>query len=64
MQGIPLLLFANKMDLQEALQPAEIAEQIELHQLNQRAYHITGCSAIKHEGVQEGMKWLAKQLLK
>jgi signal recognition particle receptor subunit beta len=61
-QGLPLLVFANKMDLPDALQPAELAEQMQLPQLAQRAFHIRGCSALRNEGVQEGMKWLAGQL--
>jgi signal recognition particle receptor subunit beta len=61
-QGLPLLVFANKMDLPDALQPAELAEQMQLPQVAQRAFHIRGCSALRNEGVQEGMKWLAGQL--
>ncbi|WIA30287.1 hypothetical protein OEZ86_000377 [Tetradesmus obliquus] len=61
-QGLPLLVFANKMDLPDALQPAELAEQMQLPQVAQRAFHITSCSALRNEGVQEGMKWLAGQL--
>jgi signal recognition particle receptor subunit beta len=62
LQGLPLLVFANKMDLPDALQPAELAEQMQLPQVAQRAFHIRGCSALRNEGVQEGMKWLAGQL--
>lgn len=62
LQGLPLLVFANKMDLPDALQPAELAEQMQLPQVAQRAFHITSCSALRNEGVQEGMKWLAGQL--
>jgi hypothetical protein len=61
-QGLPLLVFANKMDLPDALQPAELAEQMQLPQMAQRAFHIWGCSALRNEGVQKGMKWLAGQL--
>lgn len=61
-QGLPLLVFANKMDLQHASQPPEIAEQLELTELKQRAFHITGCSALKNDGVRDGIRWLTKQL--
>lgn len=62
LQGLPLLVFANKMDLPESLQPVDIANQLQLTQLVDRAFHITGCSALQNEGVQQGMKWLSRQL--
>lgn len=62
LQGLPLLLFANKMDLPESLQPVDIANQLQLTQMADRAFHITGCSALRNEGVQQGMKWLSGQL--
>lgn len=61
-QGMPLLVFANKMDLPQSLQPVDIAQQLQLPQVAHRAFHITGCSALQNVGVREGMKWLAGQL--
>ena len=49
---LPLLVLSNKMDLPEALQPAEVAAALELTALRDRAIHIAGCSALQNTGVQ------------
>ena len=38
--GLPLVVFANKQDLPNALNTAEIADQLGLHGLAQRAWHV------------------------
>jgi signal recognition particle receptor subunit beta len=50
--GLPLLVLSNKMDLPEALQPAEVAAALDLTALRDRAIHIAGCSALQNTGVQ------------
>jgi ADP-ribosylation factor-like protein 1 len=63
--GAPVLIFANKQDLPNALSPEEVFEQSGLAKyVDQREYHIQGCSIIKNEGVYEGLKWLAEILKK
>jgi hypothetical protein len=58
---LPLLVLCNKMDLSEALQPAEVAAALELTALGDRAIHIAGCSALQNTGMQvggRGQYWL------
>lgn len=58
----PILVFANKMDLPSAMDPAEASVILGLTALTDRAWHIQGSNALTGEGVEAGMKWLAQQL--
>ena len=57
---IPLLVFANKQDLQFALDAEDILEHLNLTDIQFRTWNIQACSAITKEGLQEGMEWLVK----
>lgn len=52
LQGIPLLIFANKQDLLNAARASEITEGLSLHQIRDRPWQIQGCSAYTKEGVK------------
>ena len=58
----PLLVFANKQDLQFALEPEEILNTLALTNITDRKWNIQACSALTKEGLQEGMEWLVKQI--
>ncbi|CEM02067.1 unnamed protein product [Vitrella brassicaformis CCMP3155] len=62
--GIPLLVFANKQDLLQALSAQEIAEQLSLHAIRDRTWNIQACSAKTGDGLQDGMEWLVTTLPK
>jgi ADP-ribosylation factor protein 1 len=62
LQNTVLLVFANKHDLPGALTVNEVCETLRLHQLRGRMWFIQGCSAIRGEGLQEGMEWLANSI--
>ena len=55
---IPILFFANKMDLGTAMQPADVANELDLSEITDRPWHIQGCSAKDGDGIDEGMDWL------
>ncbi|KAF1327734.1 Adp-ribosylation factor family, partial [Globisporangium splendens] len=61
---IPILFFANKMDLSNALTPVECIEQLELDKLPGKSWHITESDAITGRGIEEGIAWLAEQFAK
>ncbi|CAK4119204.1 unnamed protein product [Aphanomyces euteiches] len=61
---IPILFFANKMDLAHSLTPVECMGQLELDKLTNKTWHITASNAITGAGVEEGIQWLADQLSK
>nr|CAB3222891.1 ADP-ribosylation factor-like protein 3 [Phallusia mammillata] len=60
LSGVPLLIFANKQDLFNAAKASDIANLLKLHTLNGRTWQIQACSALKGEGVQDGIEWVMK----
>ncbi|CAK8688770.1 ADP-ribosylation factor-like protein 3 [Clavelina lepadiformis] len=60
LSGVPLLVFANKQDLLQAAPASEIAEGLNLQTLRGRTWQIQACSALKGEGVQDGLEWVMK----
>ncbi|XP_041045043.1 ADP-ribosylation factor 3 [Cetorhinus maximus] len=57
-----LLLFANKQDLPNAMNAAEITDKLGLHQLRQRTWFIQATCATSGDGLYEGLDWLSNQL--
>ncbi|ORY05122.1 ARF/SAR superfamily [Basidiobolus meristosporus CBS 931.73] len=53
-----LLVFANKQDMPGAMTPAEVSEGLGLDLLRNRQWSIYKTSAIKGEGLTEGLDWL------
>mmetsp|Transcript_34326 Transcript_34326/g.79351 ORF Transcript_34326/g.79351 Transcript_34326/m.79351 type:complete len:193 (+) Transcript_34326:609-1187(+) len=63
LQHVPVLLFANKQDLMNAMEPEEIADGLNLNELPRtRSWHIQGCSAKTGENLQDGMEWLVQMI--
>ncbi|CAD2219455.1 Arf/Sar family, other [Angomonas deanei] len=63
--GVPVLFFANKMDIQNAKNPAELTEILELADIIvDRPYNIFASDARKGVGLEEGMQWLQSEMLK
>lgn len=60
--GVPLLVFANKQDLLNAMGPDDVAETLNLHAIRDRIWHIQPCSAKTGEGLQQGMEWLVQNM--
>eukprot|EP01099_Mayorella_cantabrigiensis_P006131 TRINITY_DN506_c0_g1_i1.p1 TRINITY_DN506_c0_g1~~TRINITY_DN506_c0_g1_i1.p1 ORF type:complete len:181 (-),score=29.23 TRINITY_DN506_c0_g1_i1:165-707(-) len=59
LKGIPLLVFANKQDLPGSLSEAEVSEKLGLSSLKNRSWTIFKTSAIKGEGIFQGLDWLS-----
>ncbi|XP_072905123.1 ADP-ribosylation factor 1 [Hemitrygon akajei] len=57
-----LLLFANKQDLPNAMNAAEITDKLGLHALRQRTWFIQATCATSGDGLYEGLEWLSQQL--
>jgi len=62
LDGVPLLVFANKQDLLSALSASEVYKQLGLDKVTNRAVQIQGCSAKTGEGLSEGMEWMVEQM--
>jgi len=57
-----LLVFANKQDLPGAMNDTQISEALGLSSLKNRQWAIFKTSAIKGQGIYEGLDWLVNAL--
>ncbi|KAI0527600.1 hypothetical protein KFK09_003205 [Dendrobium nobile] len=57
-----LLVLANKQDLPNAMNAAEITEKLGLHSLRQRHWYIQSTCATSGEGLYEGLDWLSSNI--
>lgn len=60
---IPILFFANKMDLRDSLTPVQTSNLLKLEELREKPWHICASNALTGEGLHEGMEWLTEQLI-
>lgn len=59
---LPVLFFANKMDMRDALTPVQISNLLKLEELKDKPWHICASNALTGEGLHEGVEWLTEQL--
>eukprot|EP00906_Rhabdomonas_costata_P035716 RCo050177 len=65
LKSVPILFFANKMDIPGAATPAEVAEKLDLAELcGDRPYNIFASNALSGQGVEEGLNWLSSTITK
>jgi ADP-ribosylation factor protein 1 len=57
-----VLVFANKQDLPNAMNAAEITDKLGLHTLRNRLWYIQSTCATTGEGLYEGLDWLSNSL--
>uniref|UniRef100_A0A4W5KFL2 ADP-ribosylation factor-like 6 n=1 Tax=Hucho hucho TaxID=62062 RepID=A0A4W5KFL2_9TELE len=55
---MPVLFFANKSDLREALSSVKVSQLLCLENIKDKPWHICASNAVKGEGLQEGVDWL------
>eukprot|EP00930_Biecheleria_cincta_P086678 TRINITY_DN7594_c0_g1_i1.p1 TRINITY_DN7594_c0_g1~~TRINITY_DN7594_c0_g1_i1.p1 ORF type:complete len:205 (-),score=59.87 TRINITY_DN7594_c0_g1_i1:145-681(-) len=58
LQGVPILVFANKQDILQAVPAEDIWAALELGNISDRTLNIQACSAKDGTGLEEGMAWL------
>eukprot|EP00667_Euglena_gracilis_P019091 EG_transcript_20384 len=59
-----LLVFANKQDLPNAMNCAELTDKLGLRSLGNRNWYIQGACATSGEGLYEGLDWLSANIKK
>uniref|UniRef100_A0AAQ4QER3 ADP-ribosylation factor-like protein 6 n=1 Tax=Gasterosteus aculeatus aculeatus TaxID=481459 RepID=A0AAQ4QER3_GASAC len=59
---IPILFFANKMDVRDALSSVKVSQLLCLENIKDKPWHICATDALKGEGLQEGVDWLQDQI--
>ncbi|XP_056263491.1 ADP-ribosylation factor 2a [Pseudoliparis swirei] len=64
LDGAVLLVFANKQDLPNAMNAAEVTEQLGLQTLRSRSWYIQATCATGGNGLYEGLDWLSTHLKK
>ncbi|KAJ3067837.1 ADP-ribosylation factor protein 3 [Podochytrium sp. JEL0797] len=57
---VPLLVFANKQDVVNAIPGDEIATGLNLNSIRDRQWQIQACSALSGNGISEGIEWAMK----
>lgn len=55
-----LLVFANKQDLPNAMNAAEITDKLGLQSLRQRNWYIQSTCATSGDGLYEGLEWVSR----
>jgi len=59
-----LLVFANKQDLPNAMNAAELTDKLGLHNIKNRSWYIQATCATSGDGLYEGLDWLSTELKK
>lgn len=60
---IPLLFYANKMDLRDSISRVKCINLLGLDQYQNRPWHICCSNALTGEGVNDGITWLTEQII-
>lgn len=64
-QGVPVLILANKQDLDSALSVSEVEKLLSVHELSMYTlHHVQSCSAVDGRGLQPGLEKLYEMILK
>jgi small GTP-binding protein len=57
-----VLIYANKQDLPNAINPSELGRRLELRGVTNRPWLVQGTCARTGEGLYEGLDWLGRQI--
>jgi len=61
-KNIPILVLANKQDLENAASAGEVARSLNLHKVTTHSYAIVPTSAKTGFNVEEGLEWLRQRV--
>ena len=59
---IPILFFANKMDMRDAMSSVKVSQVLGLERIIDKPWHICASNAVTGEGLHEGVEWLTGQI--
>ena len=63
-RALPILVFANKMDIAGSLTPVECMGLMALDQIVDKPWHIAASNALSGDGIDDGFQWLAETIQK
>ena len=58
-RNIPVLFFANKMDIRDALSDVGVSAALGLDSIANKSWHICSSNALKGDGIADGIEWLS-----
>ena len=61
-QPLPLLVLANKQDLEGARPPSDLAQSLQLDSIRDRPWQIIATNALTGDGLDAATDWLADSL--
>lgn len=61
-RSIPILFFANKMDLRDALSDVGVSTALGLETISNKSWHICSSNALKGDGIADGIQWLSSAI--
>jgi len=65
LENVPVLIFANKMDISTAIKVTEVTERVKnLKYLEDRKWHVQQCCGYSGVGLPDGFDWLSNTLYK
>ncbi|XP_066571138.1 ADP-ribosylation factor-like protein 6 isoform X2 [Amia ocellicauda] len=59
---MPILFFANKMDLEESLSSVQVSQMMGLDSIKDKPWHICASNALTGDGLKEGVDWLQDRI--
>jgi ADP-ribosylation factor protein 1 len=62
LQNRPLLVFANKQDVPNAMSASDVADHLQLRRSVAQTWHVQPCSATRGEGLLQGLQWIQAAL--
>uniref|UniRef100_A0A914WN99 Uncharacterized protein n=1 Tax=Plectus sambesii TaxID=2011161 RepID=A0A914WN99_9BILA len=62
MNGVPVVVLANKQDMPNAVEPGRLVETLGLLKMAQRPWHVRGTCATSGAGLYEGLFELAEMI--
>jgi small GTP-binding protein len=62
LRGIPLVVLANKQDINDAMTPEELSQKMALPAIQDRPWTIMATSALQGTGIKEAFDWLADNI--
>ncbi|CAL8070228.1 unnamed protein product [Calicophoron daubneyi] len=61
---VPLLIYANKMDIPGSLLASDVAQSLDLEKIRDKPWNIVATNGLTGEGVREGVTWLCEKLVR
>ena len=61
-QGLPILIFVNKLDLRNAVTVKYVKNQLELNKRDLNLCYTQGCCATTGDGLLDGLDWICSKL--